>query len=195
MISEALFLSLLAAVAVQRLWELERSRRNEQVLRSLGAEEHARRQVPAMVALHVLWFAAMPLEVLLLERTFSALVAVPALAVFLLGQVLRITAMRALDFRWSVKVLTIPGSRAVTTGPFRFIRHPNYLGVWLETLALPLVHGAWLTALAFGLAQMAFLGTRIRAEERALRTSSDYGPRLDPRPRFVPRPRRSHGPL
>ena len=181
------FLALIAAVAVQRLWELRRSRRNEARLRAQGGREHARAQMPWMTLLHASWLFAMPLEILLLRRPFHVGLAVAAGIVFLVGQSLRIAAMRALGDRWCVRVFTLPGAPAIDHGVFRVVRHPNYLGVVLEIAALPLVHGAWLTALVWSTANAVLLTFRIRAEEAALQTDNDYQADLGDRPRFVPR--------
>jgi methyltransferase len=190
-VSQVFVLVVVALVAAQRLGELRHSARNEASLRQRGAVEHAHAQVAWMIGLHALWFVAMLAEALLHPSALPRALRIVALLIFLLGQVLRVSAMRALGPFWTVKVLTLPGAHAVASGPFRFIRHPNYLGVWLETVTLPLVVDAPWTALLFGAAQLAFLTFRIRAEERALLGSTDYGERLARRGRFVPR--RGHG--
>jgi methyltransferase len=192
-LTRLLFAGLVLALACQRLAELAVSRRHERALRERGAVEHARGQMPVMIALHAGWLVAMLAEVFVLERTFEPWLGASALAVLAVGQGLRLWAISALGERWTVRVLTWPGEHAVASGPFRYIRHPNYLGVWLETVALPLVHGGVITAAVFGVAQAAMLAVRIRAEERALRSHSNYAEQLDPLPRFVPRPA-GHGP-
>jgi len=181
------FTSLVAIVAVQRLWELVRSRRHERALLARGGREHARGQMPWMSALHGSWLAAMILEVVLLGREARMGLAVAAGLVFLVGQGLRLAAMSALGERWTVRVITLPGAPPVDRGIFRWLRHPNYLGVVLEIAALPLVHGAWITALVWSTANALLLVLRIRAEEAALRTDNDYEAGLGDRPRFVPR--------
>lgn len=191
MVSRIFVLVVIGLLVAQRLGELRHSRNNERLLRARGAVEHARTQVPWMIALHAAWFVA------LLVESMARPVALPwalrwtALAIFLFGQFLRLRAMHALGTLWSVKVLTLPGTLAVGAGPFRFIRHPNYLGVLLETIALPLVLGAPFTAALFGVAQTVFLAFRIRAEEAALSENTDYARTLGPRGRFLPR--RRHG--
>jgi methyltransferase len=192
MVMDIAFVVLLLGLGAQRLWECRVSLRHERKLRAWGAVEHAHAQVFPMVALHVVWFVAMPLEVFWLRAQASPLLFAVALALFTLGQVLRLRAMHALGVYWTIKVLTLPGAQAVSSGPFRRIRHPNYLGVWLETVSLPLVHGAFFTSALFGALQALFLGLRIRAEEAALRASTDYAAELDLRPRFIPR-MNSHG--
>jgi methyltransferase len=76
--------------------------------------------------------------------------------------------MRALGERWNTRIIVVPGAGPVTTGPYRFIRHPNYVAVVLEMACIPLAHGAWLTALVFSVANALLLTVRIRAEEAAL---------------------------
>lgn len=181
------FMGLVVLVALQRLWELARSRRHERALLARGGREHARGQMPIMSALHASWLVAMPLEVVLLRREAHLGLALAAGAAFLAGQALRLAAMSALGERWTVKVITVPGAPPVDHGLFRWLRHPNYLGVVLEIAALPLVHGAWITSIAWSVANAALLAARIRAEEAALRTDNDYDAGLGDRPRFVPR--------
>lgn len=181
------FTALVVAVAIQRIAELRKSAQNEARIRAAGGREHAAGQMPWMRALHAAWLVAMPLEVWILERSAPAWLAVVALVLFAIGQGLRIAAMRALGWRWNVKILTVPGETAVAAGIFRHVRHPNYLGVILEIMALPLVSGAWLTSIAFTIANGALLRARIAAEERALREDSGYAQVHAERPRFVPR--------
>lgn len=175
MVTEALFAALVIAVAAQRLLELRVSRRNEARLRACGARETAPRQLVWMKLVHGGWIAGMLLEVFALHRPFHLPLAVGALAVFALGQWLRAAARRALGERWTVRILTVPGEAVVVGGVFRRVRHPNYLGVALEIVALPLVHTAWITALVFTSLNAVVLWRRIHAEERALRRDTDYG--------------------
>lgn len=168
------FAALVALVAVQRLIELRVSRRHERELRARGARETAPRQLIWMKLVHGGWIAAICIEVFALNRPFYPALAIAALAVFGLGQWLRLAAMRALGGRWTVRILTVPGESVVTGGVFRRVRHPNYLGVALEIAALPLVHTAWITALVFTALNGLVLWRRIRAEERALTRDSDY---------------------
>jgi methyltransferase len=97
--------------------------------------------------------------------------------------------MRALGTRWTIRILTLPLEPPVTIGVYRYLRHPNYLGVILEIAALPLVHGAVWTAAIFSVANAVLLAFRITAEERALATDNGYAVLFGARPRFVPSPR------
>jgi methyltransferase len=187
MLTRLAFSALWLCLVAQRLWELRLSRKHERALRERGAIEHASEQMIWMMSLHSAWLAASLLEVWLLARPFVWALAGPALLVFALGQSLRIAAMHTLGERWTVRVITPPRSEPpVTTGIYRHVRHPNYLGVALEIAALPLVHGAYLSALLFSLLNGLLLRARIRAEERALSQSSDYADLFGGRPRFLP---------
>lgn len=180
------YVFLVLAVALQRLLETRLSRANEAELKALGGVEHAPGQMPIMIALHASWLVCMLLEVFVFERPVHRGLTVIALLVFCIGQALRLSAMHALGTRWTARIITLPREPSVASGVFRFLRHPNYLGVILEIAALPLVHSAWLTAIVFSLANGVLLSFRIAAEERALAASGDYDARLGDHPRLVP---------
>lgn len=169
MVTRTAFTALVAAVALQRLLELRRSARNEETIRARGGREHAPWQMPWMRGLHASWLVASLVEVWLVPRPFARPLAAAALVGLLVGQALRLSAMRTLGWRWTVRIMTVPGLRPVCRGIYRFVDHPNYLGVGLEIAALPLVHSAYVTSLAFSALNGLLLRWRIRAEEAALR--------------------------
>jgi len=173
MVTEA-FVAIVIVVALQRLLEVRVSRRHEAELTRRGGVEHVPEQMPVMVAVHTLWLLSMLLEVWLWKRASVPWLGVSALIVFGIGQVLRLTAIHALGARWTVKVFTLPNEPRVKAGVFRYLSHPNYIGVVLEIAALPLIHGAWLTSLVFSIANGLLLAWRIPAEERALAHSNNY---------------------
>lgn len=182
------YFALVAAVAAERLFELYLSVRNRERVVARGAiEGESRTFYGAIVLFHALFLAAGPLEVLLFDRPFLPVLALPATAVVLAAMALRYWAIATLGERWNSRVLVVPGEPAVVGGPYRFVRHPNYVAVYAEVLALPLVHTAWATALAATAINVVLLRARIRHEELALEHASDYGSRLGDRPRFVPR--------
>ena len=160
----ALFLGFLV---LQRLMELGLSARNAARLRARGAVEHGAAHFPWFVILHTLFPIALAAEVLLLGARPGpqALVWV---AVWLFAQGLRYAAIRALGEHWNVRILVVPGAPLVRRGPYRWLRHPNYVAVVLELIAAPLMFGAWRTALLFSLANLVLLRVRIRSEEQAL---------------------------
>ena len=167
-----MFLGFVAGLGLQRLFELRLSRRNEQRMRQRGGREHAPETYRWIVTLHAAWFAAMLLEVFAGRRKFRPGLAVPAFGVFAAGQALRLTAIRTLGWRWSTRIMTVPGALPVQHGIYRYMRHPNYLGVELEILAVPLLHSAYRTSAVFGVANLLLLCDRIRREQQAL---DDYG--------------------
>ena len=155
-------------VALQRLLELRHSRRNEARLRARGAVERGRGHYPAMVAIHALWLVSTLVEGLLRGPEVPAWWPVP-LALFLLVQPLRYWAISALGENWNVRILVVPGGKLVRSGPYRLFPHPNYVVVATEVLTLPLIFGAWTTAVVFSALNAAFFYVRIRTENRALR--------------------------
>ena len=187
MVSRLLFSGLVVGVAGQRLWEVAKSRRHERALRERGAREHAPEQMAVMKALHGAWLVSTLAEPWIAKRPFRPALAMVAGAAFVGGQALRISAMRALGDRWTVKIITVPGEPPVAQGVFRHIRHPNYAGVVLEMAALPMMHGAWGTALTFSIANALLLRARIREEERALQAAGTYEEAMGHRPRMFPR--------
>jgi len=162
------YLAFLALVALERIFELALSRRNAAWALSRGGIEHGRGHFFAMKLLHAGFFAACALEVVLLDRRFLFWLGAPMLGLALAAQALRYWAIHSLGKRWNVRVIAIPGMPLSTEGPYRFLRHPNYLAVVLEGIAIPLIHTAFLTAAGFSLLNAWMLKTRIRCEERAL---------------------------
>ena len=170
MVKRWLFVGFVAALGLQRLFELRLSQRNERQMRLRGGREHAPDTYRWIVALHATWFTALLLEVFAGKRRFRPRLALLALSLFAVGQVLRLTAIRTLGWRWSTRIMTVPAPAGapVQHGIYRYIRHPNYLGVELEIVAVPLVHSAYITSTVFGIANALLLRVRIRREEQAL---------------------------
>jgi len=173
--TRGLFAGFVAALGMQRLFEIRLSRRNERRMRQHDGREHAPETYPWIVTLHAAWFAAMLLEVFATKRKFHPRLALPAFGVFAVGQALRLIAIRTLSWRWSTRIMTVPGHAGarVRHGIYRYIRHPNYLGVELEILSVPLMHSAYITSIMFGIANILLLRDRIRREEQALNESID----------------------
>lgn len=180
---------LVAVVATQRLLELRIAARNTDRLLSMGAREFESRHYNTMKALHTSWLLAC-----LVEASWRAVppdlqVALYAGLLFSIGQILRIAAMTTLGPRWTTRIIVLPEAPPVVGGIYRFIRHPNYLGVILELAALPLIFGSWFTAAVFSIANLALLlGARIPAEEAALQLNnpSENMTEWARRGRFVP---------
>lgn len=150
-------------VAAQRLGELAYARRNESRLRSRGAVESGAAHYPLFILLHGAWLLAVFL-LIPADRVPSW----PLLALFLLLQAARIWVVATLGPYWTTRVLSLPGAPLVRRGPYRWVRHPNYLIVTAEIAVLPLAFDAWAIAIAFSLANALLLYHRIGVEERAL---------------------------
>ncbi len=150
-------------VALQRAAELVYANRNSRRLLAAGAIEHGRRHYPLLVLLHAAWLAAVFFLV-----PPEAPVIWPLIAVYLLLQAARLWAVASLGRFWTTRVITLPGAPLVRRGPYRWLKHPNYLIVAAEIAVLPLAFGAWALALGFSLANAGLLAARIRVENEAL---------------------------
>ncbi|HEY6934642.1 MAG TPA: isoprenylcysteine carboxyl methyltransferase family protein [Marmoricola sp.] len=170
MSSDAWFTVLIGAVALERLAELVVSRRNAAWSIARGGREWGRSHYPVMVVLHTGLLAGALAEVWLGHRPFLPVLGWTALALVLASQALRWWCIATLGHRWNTRVIVVPGLPPVTAGPYRWLRHPNYVAVVVEGVALPLVHTAWLTALVFTAGNAVLLAVRIRVEDAALAT-------------------------
>lgn len=172
------YLILLALVALERCFELALSIRNRRRALAAGGIEVGRSHYPWMVVVHTLFLASCAVELVALARPFRALLALVMCTALAASMALRYWAIATLGERWNTRVVVIPGAPAIAAGPYRFLRHPNYVAVVIEMFALPLVHGAWITAIVFSALNAAVLFVRIRVEEAALREHCDYDRRL-----------------
>jgi len=179
------YLLIVAGFILCRTVEIGIARRNARRAFERGAVEIGAGHYPVMVAMHAAFLASCALEPLLLPRLNSKTIVALAILAALLAFALRVWAIATLGERWNTRIIVEPGAAPVTGGPYRYIRHPNYVAVITEIAALPLIGGAWRTALLFTALNALVLGARIRAEERALGPS--YSERFGPRPRFIPR--------
>ncbi len=148
---------------VQRLVELAIARRNYRALLARGAVEVGRGHYPAMVALHAGWLLALPATID--PRTAVSL---PLLAVFVLLQCGRAWVIVTLGSRWTTRIVVLPGAPLIRNGPYRYVRHPNYVIVCGEMAVVPLMFGAWILAAASTLLNLLVLRARLRVENRAL---------------------------
>jgi methyltransferase len=162
-------LALVGLVAAGRAVELAVARRHTVSLLSAGGVEHGRAHYPFMVALHAALLAGCVVEPWVADRPYAPIrFAAGALAVAA-AAALRWWTIATLGGRWTTRVVVVPGRPLVSGGPFRFLRHPNYLAVAIEVAALPLAVGAWMTALLGTLLNgILLLAIRIPCEEAAL---------------------------
>lgn len=168
--TRVLYTLLVGLVALERLVELSISRRNAKKILGRGGVEVGADHYRWMALMHATFLAACPLEVWLLDRPWIPALGLPMLLLLAGTMALRYWVVASLGERWNTRVILLPGAPLVQRGPYRYLRHPNYLAVVLELLALPLVHTAWLTAIVYGVANALVLRTRIRVENAALRS-------------------------
>ena len=191
-----LFTALLGLVGLIRLAELLLSRRNRRLLRIRGASAVGEPHFLAMVLLHICILVGAGTEAWLTRRAPVPALAWAMLALLLAASALRWWVIATLGPHWNVAIMDSiadraggsDGMAAVCRGPFRWIRHPNYVAVFLELLALPLVHAAWLSAALGSAAHVWVLRQRVRSEEAVLLGHPSYQAVMADKPRFIPRP-------
>jgi methyltransferase len=171
--SLTVFVVVVALVTLQRLLELVVSRRNAAWSLARGGVETGRGHYPVMVALHSAFLVGMVVEAFVRRPVVPAALAWSMLVLLLAAQAVRWWCVVALGHRWTTQVVVVPGLPRVRTGPYRWLRHPNYLAVVVEGVALPLLHACWITALAFTVLNAALLRVRIRTENAALESLPD----------------------
>jgi methyltransferase len=163
-VDQILIAGLLLLATLQRLIELVIANRNTRALLAEGAYEIGRGHYPAIVFLHIAWLA-----VLWAFFVFDLALFEPWAAIaYLVVQVLRLWTLLSLGRYWTARIIVVPGAPLVRKGPYRFIRHPNYLVVVLEIALLPLALGSWPLALGFSIVNAIVLAWRIRTENATL---------------------------
>jgi methyltransferase len=185
----ALFLAL---VGSQRLAELAWSRRN--LLRERakhagvpGGRAEGTLGFSAMVAVHVGSILFPAIEVGIRGMRAPLWVWLPASMLFVAAQALRYWTLRSLGTAWNVRAEVSPATHVVTAGPYRWIRHPNYLAICIELLALPAIGGAWISLVVLQIAHAPILWRRIQAEEAMLFALPGYAAAMTSRGRLLPR--------
>jgi len=180
------YLGLLFVVALLRIYELQISRRHQREMVEHGASKVPDPIFRPMVLLHTCILIGAALEVVFLHRPFYPVLAAICFAIFVAANVVRWWVIRTLGEHWNVEVMNSTGIGVITTGPFRYVRHPNYAAVFVEMLVLPLIHCAWLTAGIGSAAHILVLSRRISTEERVLFSDARYREAMNGKPRFLP---------
>jgi methyltransferase len=181
------FTGLVVAVGAGRLIELAISQQRRRGLRARGAAPVAERHFLAMVLLHAGILVGCLVEAWLRARPPAPWLAFGALALVFGASILRWWVIATLGPHWNVRIMASTSLGVVTSGPYRFVRHPNYVAVFVELAALPLVHGAYLTATLGAVAHLWVLAQRISAEEEVLHADPVYRAQMSGKPRFFPR--------
>lgn len=161
-----LFYVFYVATVIQRLFELRLSKKNEKMMIASGGEVIYKKDIPFMIGLHTLWFLSLLVEFNLKDVQFEFFVFVLFVFFFFLGQAFRYLAITELKGRWCTKVVDMKGASPITSGIYRVIRHPNYLGVILEFVALPMAFNLYFTAAVFSLLNLFFVLHRISVENK-----------------------------
>jgi len=161
------FLIIISVVIIQRLIELFISRKNEIWLLNNGAVEFGHSHYKTILMLHILFFVSMSIEFFVSPQKNIFLI---PLILILLLQIFRIRIILSLGKFWNTKIYRIPGSQLINTGLYKYIKHPNYIIVFLEILILPLIFGLYVTSILFTILNIIVLSNRIKIENIALKS-------------------------
>jgi methyltransferase len=186
-----LYLGLLSAVALGRVLELKLSRRNQLRLAEAGSSQAAEPGYIWMVLFHSAVLIGCAFEVVKLERPLIPALAIPALGVFFAANGMRWWVIATLGSRWNTQIMSPSKLGIVAAGPYRWIRHPNYTAVFLEMLALPLIHTAWIVASVGAVVHLVILSRRVALEEQVMMQDRAYQAAFASKPRFIPNPWRT----
>ena len=160
--------------AIEILWESRIASGNSRGLVEKGAIDVAPGILPVMIFLYVLLYIGSFVEYLLIPKEIPVWWSVLFVGLYLCAKGLKYWAVSTLGPYWTMKVLIIPGSEVVTSGPYRWIRHPNYDAVLLEIAATALAGKSWITFVLVFASFSVVLYHRIRCEERALAEHTNY---------------------
>jgi methyltransferase len=186
LLSVWLFLGLLLAVAALRIVELRISKRHQERMAARGASKVQDPYFRWMALFHTLLLMAAAAEVVFLHRPLIPALAIPVAALFLGANLVRWWVIRTLGEHWNVQVVDSSRLGFISSGPFRYVRHPNYAAVFVEMIALPLIHTAWITALVGALAHLVILSLRLSVEDPVLLSNPEYAAVMGSKPRFLP---------
>ena len=177
-------ITILSLVTLQRLVELYIAHRNTKRLLARGGFEMGSNHYPIVVALHTAWL----LGLWYLVITRAPEVSLPWIFAYLVLEAARGWVIAALGCRWTTRIIVVPGETLIDEGPYKYLRHPNYMVVAGEIFILPAAFGFWWYAIAFGVLNLAVLWWRIRAEDEALKPLREPPEAQPPEPSVPPEP-------
>jgi len=188
-VSPVRYAAILLAFGTQRGLELAYSARNERAIRARqpSAPQASERNFRWIALANLGLFTLPLLERVWRRRSPPALTAGIGWIAALTAVALRLSVIASLRGAWTVRAVVPSDLPVVDRGPYRFIRHPNYVALGLEFLGLPLIGGAYVSAVGLGLANALLLRRRIADEEALLMAIPAYRQRMAHKPRFVPR--------
>ncbi|HEY4492910.1 MAG TPA: isoprenylcysteine carboxylmethyltransferase family protein [Acidobacteriota bacterium] len=181
-----LYLSFLVLNALEMVWEVRVSSRNSAGLLQRGAVEVAPALLPIMAVMYMAMYIGSGWEYIHWPRHISAPWALSFLSLFVLAKLLKLWAVSHLGRNWTMRVLIVPDSRVVVSGPYKWMKHPNYAAVLLEIAATTLLGRCYWTFTTVSSAFIVALFFRIRAEESALLSYADYADQMNHKKRFLP---------
>jgi len=161
------FIIFLSIIIIQRISELILSKRNENYLISKCAIEYDKEGYKYIVLMHNLFFISVITEFVFLERHINEYWKI-LLIIFICTQLLRYWAIFSLGKRWNTKILVLENLELVHKGPYRYLKHPNYLAIIIEIAIISLLFSCYYTAVVFSILNLIVLKRRIRIEEEAL---------------------------
>lgn len=184
---ELIYYLLILGVALWRLYEVRLSKQHlKQSQQTSQAQAFPEVIYPFMVAFHTLWLLSCVAEVYFWERPFIPVIGIPMIGIWILTSLGRLWVVGTMKDAWNVQVISNPQQTVVTTGPYRFIRHPNYVIVVLEIFCIPMIHSAYITALLGTIINAWIIRKRLETEEAYLASLPHYQSTMTHRPRFIP---------
>lgn len=156
-------------VIIQRLWELIIAKRNEQAVKHIGGVEVGGEHYFLFILLHIMFFISLIIETTSNQTHLTTHFRVLLWGLFILTQLLRVWCIQSLGMYWNTKIIIVPEGERITKGPYKFIKHPNYVIVAIELIVIPLLVQAYFTAVLFPFLHILLLLIRIPAENKALR--------------------------
>jgi methyltransferase len=180
------YIALLVLVGIGRLGEVAVSRRNQRKMQEQGVQKIVEPHFPWLVLFHAVVLVSAGAEVLFLHRPLIPALAISMLALFILSNVLRYWVIFLLGGLWNIQIMDSSRLGIVTSGPYRWVRHPNYTGVVMEVFSLPMIHTAWITAIIGTLGYFEVLRRRLKIEDRVLMANPAYRQAMGGKPRFLP---------
>ena len=181
------YICLLVLVGIERLVEVGISRRNQSKLIERGVQKIHEPHFRWLVLFHGVVLVAAGAEVLFLHRPLIPALAIPMAALFILSNVIRYWVICLLGGLWNVQIMDSGDIGIVTSGPYRWVRHPNYVGVVIEVFSLPMIHTAWITAIFGTLGYFEILRRRVKIEDSVLMANPAYRNAMGDKPKFFPR--------
>ena len=164
-----MFYIIISIVIIQRLTELMIAKRNEKWLIANGAVEYGKEHYKYIVFLHTMFFISMFIEFNIRGRHSEfSVINYLFLVIFIFMQVMRFWVLNSLGKYWNTKILRIPGSVLISKGPYGYFKHPNYIIVCCEIIAIPMIFDLYVTAIVFTVLNALILAVRIKEENKVL---------------------------